>query len=172
MGAWLTEQRAEGRDAHEAYGNALRDAEAEYGHQQGYSGTINSKDHGFILVQLPPRWTYRKLQQLLEDFGDAKMLLVDAKEDVRNYAPCGIWHGTRGWKGRLSKAQAQLTRANARFEKLTRNVPPALATQLDGLVERYNDKWGPPLCIELPTREAKPQKRGRRVYVFFGYAPS
>lgn len=61
MGAWFTEQTAAGKTPAEAYQRAVADASAEYGHQEGYSGALNSKHGGFVLVELPPRFTYRKL---------------------------------------------------------------------------------------------------------------
>lgn len=172
MGADFTEQRAEGRNAREAYAVAVADAQYQYGHQEGYSGAINSKESGFVLVALPPRMTYAKLSSLLDEYDMVKYDVRDAADDVKSWRPGGFFNPTgtkRGWKGNLRKAEMRLKKARAAAQRLETKVPSTL--NIDSLSETYHDKWGQPLCVELSTREAKPSKRGRRVYVFFGYAP-
>lgn len=170
MGADFTEQRAEGKTAAEAYARALADAAGYYGTRDGYSGAINSKDRGFITVELPPRMTYAKLQALLEDYDMASGAVWEYRERVKSYRPGGFFHGKRGWKGNLKKAEVKLRKAQRELAKVEKRVPPSMY-DFASLVEAYHDKWGQPLAVQLSTREAKPTKRGRRVWVFFGYAP-
>ena len=172
MGAELAEQRAEAKTAGAAYDLAVREAEAYYGHQEGYSGAINSKDRGFVLVALPSRFTYRKLQALLEDFDVAKQNLADAADHVLAYRPGGIWSGMRGAKGNLRKAEVSYRKAKREFAQVEKRVPASLAVNFENIVDTYHDKWGPPLAVQLTPAEAKPTKRGHRFYIFFGYAPS
>lgn len=42
MGSQVFKNYSRGRDVREAYNNAVQDAEEQYGHQEGYSGEINS----------------------------------------------------------------------------------------------------------------------------------
>src|SRR5215217_8650165 len=98
MGANFTEQTGTGRTAAEAFAKAVSDAEAEYGHQEGYSGAINSGGYGFVLVALPPRFTYRKFQALLENYYETKYNLADAQQRVADYRPGGFHFGRRGAK--------------------------------------------------------------------------
>jgi hypothetical protein len=176
MGSWLAEQTATGKTAAEAYRRAISDAEAEYGHQEGYSGAINSKGSGFNLVALPPRFTYRKLQALLEEYEDVTAEVEEAADDVRAYRPGGIWSSIRGAKGRLRKAESRLRKAKARRERFDAKVPAAL-WNIEGLARTYGDKWEAPLAVELKGAEAKAsyayrdRRRGEKVFVFFGYAP-
>lgn len=160
MGAQLTEQRAEGRNVAEAYRIALEEATSYYGTQDGYSGAINSKDRSYIVVTLPPRMTYRKLSDVLYEYEDARDDIEDATYSLRNYSPT---------KAQAAKLRTRIKRATAKRDRLDAKYP---SLRLDSLLDRYNDKWGPPLAVELRPSEAKPSRRGRRVYVFFGYAPS
>lgn len=52
MGATTFSRIAYGKNPDEAYSNAYNDAQSERGHQDGYSGDLNSKD-GFVLVNKP-----------------------------------------------------------------------------------------------------------------------
>lgn len=173
MGAWLTTQTAAGKTISEAYGRALADAQAEYGHQQGYSGAINSKD-GYIEIALPPRMTFAKLQALLEDAEEAIQDVESAKYAIEGNRPGGFYHGSRGWKGRLNKAQTALRKAERKMAAVEKRAG-ALAPRLSGIVEAYQDKWGPALAVEIKGAEAKRyahlKRRGEKVYKFFGYAP-
>jgi hypothetical protein len=175
MGSWLAERRSSGRNAAEAWRRAVEAAQAENGHQDGYSGDINSGGHGFTLVALPPRYTYAKLQSLLEDLSDGGSVEW-AAERVANWRPGGFYNQSgkvRGWKGQLRKAEAELKRERARHERLLRKAPAGL--DVEALAEAYGDKWGDYLAVELRGAEAKryggTRRRGEKTYVFFGYAP-
>lgn len=180
MGAWFSEEVAAGRTPNEAYNRALASAEAEYGHQEGYSGAINSKATGFTLVDLPPRFSTRKLISLLSDYEDVEALVADAKDKVRANSPGGYDFARRGVKGRLAKAQSDLRRAQAKYDRLLKGVPPTLAARVEGLSQQMTEKWEVPLAVEVKPSEAKKmyprtyesKRRGEKIYLFFGYAPS
>lgn len=173
MGAWFTTQTAAGKTAAEAHARAHAAAEAEHGHEQGYSGAINSK-HGFIEIALPPRMTFAKLEALLSDAEEAIQDVESAKYAIEGNRPGGFYHGSRGWKGRLNKAQTALRKAERKMAAVEKRAG-ALAPKLAGLVEANQDKWGPALAVELKGAEAKRyaslKRRGEKVYKFFGYAP-
>lgn len=180
MGAWLTEEIATGRTIEEAYGRALRNATEENGHQEGYSGAINSKDFGYSLVELPARFTYAKLIDLLHEVEENGWELESARDDAKAWKPGGFWNPTgtkRGWKGNLRKAEARLAKAKKQRERLLAKAPSTVY-DLDGLARTFNNKWGCPLAVELKGAEAKAtyayrnRRRGEKVFVFFGYAPS
>lgn len=181
MGAELAERYSFGKSAAEAYRRAVANAQDEVGHQEGYSGDINSGGHGFTLVTLPPRFTYQKFQALLEDYEDSGWRIADAQREVQTHRPGGFRNESgkvRGSKGNLRKAEAELKKATARRERLLRNVPAEIVRDLDGLAAAYSDKWGDYLAVEIRGAEAKRhygydrRRRGERLYVFFGYAPS
>lgn len=169
MGAWLTEERAEGRNASEAYKAAMAASMAYGGHQDGYSGTIVSKAQGFTLVTLPPRQTYRKLQALLEEADECG---AEYERDNLNWL-LDLNRQGKARKAEVDRARRAYEKAKVRDRKFAEKVERAgyFWSDFRSLAAQYNAKWEAPLCVELPTREAKPSKRGRRVYVFFGYAP-
>ena len=65
MGAQEFYARIRARNMSEAYSKAQEDAEAEYGHQEGYSGEINSTHN---CVNVTPQ--FKKLGKSLEKFGE------------------------------------------------------------------------------------------------------
>lgn len=174
MGAWLTTQIGTGKTASEAYGRAVADAEAEYGHQQGYSGAINSKHDGFVLVALPARMTFDKFQSLLEDYQQA--LETVEYTDLRYYQlPNG--KAKRGYAKQLRDAKRDLAKAQKTLAKIDSD-PRLRGLNFRALGETYRDKWGACLAVELKGVEAKRygayamKRRGEKLFIFFGYAPS
>lgn len=179
MGAYLTTQRAEGKDPREAYATALADASAEYGHQQGYSGAINSKAQGFCLVNyLSPRMSSATFMELLElESTDERQELEESikwREDVIAKHAHKQWPERAAVRHALQRDQQHLRLAIIARKKFIVKVKRS-GMDLDtfkSYARVFNDKWDVPLCIELRTSEAKPTKRGCRVYLFTGYAPS
>lgn len=177
MGAWLAERTATGKSADEAFRLAVQAAQDEVGHQEGYSGDINSGGYGFIEYSLPARFTYAKLQALLEEYefdGNIDYL----RDNVRAWRPGGFWNPTgkkRGWKGNLRKAERELAKVIRDRERLIARAEKAGISEddLETLSRIYADKWGEYICVELRGAEAKgySRKRGEKVYRFFGYAP-
>lgn len=177
MGAWMTEQVASGKTASEAYRRARSDAQAEYGHQEGYSGAINSKDGGFVMVDLPGRCDYRKFVDLLHDFEETSYIdtfrLSHLLELERG--------GKKGLKGQIAKERKAVERQKKERAKVVAKIEAAgfdLYT-FERLAETFNDKWGSPLCVEFSAHLAKKfypntyanKRRGEKIFVFFGYAP-
>ncbi len=142
MGAWATQQIAAGKTMRDAYNSAVAEATAEYGHQQGYSGAINSMEHGFVPVALPPRFTFDKLVRLLEDYSDAQQSVGSARYYVEAWSPGGFHAGAlpRGSKGKLRKAKAELARAEKRLDRALRwRVVGAGALVAEALVDHPDD---------------------------------
>jgi hypothetical protein len=176
MGATYTEQAATGKTLREALTSAVREAEAYYGHQEGYSGAINSGSQTASLVDLPARMTFRKFQALLED---AEMFRYDDSADEVRWARQDVAAKKRGAKGRLAKALRSQAKAQKERERFYAKVEKAGFDRydFDRLVEAYTDKWGGYLAVELRGAEKTQRlngrrlKRGERLFVFFGYAP-
>lgn len=174
MGADLTVQVAAGKTPRAAYDRAVADADAYYGHREGYSGAINSKARGYLVVDLPPRFTLDRLLRLLDEYGELAGEVEAARDDVASYRPGGAWATMRGAKGRLRRAEAQLRKARARMDRLQAKVPASL--DIGRVHEVFDDKWREPICVELRGAEARryarvPRRRGERLYAFAGYAP-
>ncbi len=178
MGANYIETTAVGKTLSEALTSAVREARDYYGHQDGYSGAINSGEQHASLVELPPRMTFSKLQGLLEESMEDTDLSY-YRDNIR-YAQQDVAAKRRGAKGRLAKAQRELAQATKRAERLAAKIEKAgfSSYDFDRIAEAYNDKWGGYLAVELRGAEkarylgSRKLRRGERLFLFFGYAPS
>ena len=172
MGAWMTEQTEIGKSAAEAYRSAVASAQAEYGHQDGYSGAINSKADGFRLVTLPARMTYAKFQALLED---SDMLSTEYLADDVRFARQDVAEKRTGAKARLAKAERALVKGRREAQRFADKVERAGFdySEFQSLASTYHDKWEAPLAVELRGAEAAryQKRRGQKAFRFFGYAP-
>lgn len=178
MGANYIETTAVGKTLSEALRSAVREASDYYGHQDGYSGAINSGEQSATLVELPPRMTFSKLQELLEESMDDTDL-SHYREMIRLYERM-VAERKRGAKGHLARAKRELAQAKKRAERLAAKIEKSGLDSytFDGIAEQYRDKWGGYLAVELRGAEKKRYlgsrklRRGERIYLFFGYAPS
>lgn len=75
MGSCPFETIGYGSDAKAAYNNALEEALAENGHQDGYSGDIQTTE-GFSMVEVPEG---RSVEEMVEETID----------DYSKWGPCG-----------------------------------------------------------------------------------
>ena len=150
MGATNFSATATGRDANEAF-NAARDAaDAEHGHEQGYSGEINAKS-GFSLITLPAGVSHARFQAWLGKASEAAWIDADAE-----YA----------------------TPADLRKAKTLRNSIPEKHRSLVARTARQaDDKWGNAVAYRLPKADEKRAKADRglagtreQVFYFFGTA--
>lgn len=66
MGAHDFTTRAKGMTAREAYANARAEASAENGHQDGYSGDIQTTS-GFVMVATNGKTVQETVEAILED---------------------------------------------------------------------------------------------------------
>jgi hypothetical protein len=175
MGAWMTEQVASGKNANDAYRNAIANATAEHGHQDGYSGAINSKGNGFLMVDLPKGVTYSKFIEVLEDSNDH----YEIDTFHLNHLLQLERGGKKGLKGAIAKERRIVEKQRIAKAKFDAKVEKMGFYDFDGMAMAFNDKWGSPLCIEISNHIAKQnyswaynnKKRGEKIFVFFGYAP-
>ena len=186
MGAWMAERVVTGKTANEAWNKARRDASEENGHQDGYSGDVNSGGYGFVKVDLPKGCSYKKFHELLEDdMYNGEYEVERAMEDIKSWTPGGFFNrkgNVRGWKGNLAKANKALAKARKDRANHVRKVEAAgfYISDFESLARIYNDKWSDYLCIELSAHLAKKsyprayetKRRGEKIFIFFGYAPS
>jgi hypothetical protein len=71
MGACDFQTCARGKDAREAFNNAVKDAQYDHGHS-GYSGTIAEK-HAFVMIDAPPDTDPLKFAEELIAKGDNRI---------------------------------------------------------------------------------------------------
>lgn len=90
------------KSANEAYRDACSEADDEYGHQQGYSGEINSTN-SIAKSNGHPRYgskVFRKWQdKSLDDMENGELLYIElTKSQLKKYQPAHLI-GERGVKG-------------------------------------------------------------------------
>jgi hypothetical protein len=153
MGATTFLTYSHGRDVGEAFRRAAEEAGWQYGHG-GYTGTIAEKS-GWVLFELPPRWTVEKMIDLAQRLTDASREHEDAADGVLG-----------GWVNEvaLRKAERDLAR-----------VRRAAGPHLERFAAVYNDKWGPAAAVEVRGKAASAYRARRgikrgRVFAFAGWA--
>jgi hypothetical protein len=164
--------RASGKDAQEAYRNAIQAAEREYGHREGYSGQINSARGGFIMIQPPPGVKPIKYAEWVMD-GDREQLRDVREAEYKNGMKCP--------GAQYQKCDGTIVMEPGQWPKCTKNHPlnttghggkfyyhksykikPELEQKIRADNAKINDKYKPCGCIQLSKNQ----------FVFFGWAPS
>ena len=90
------------KNANEAYREAQAEADDEYGHQQGYSGEINSTD-SITRSHSHPRYGlkifYRWLGAVMEDMNKGDLIYIElTKSQLKKYQSAYL-KGKRGVRG-------------------------------------------------------------------------
>lgn len=173
-----------GKDASEAFQSAHDRALAEYGHQEGYSGTIYNL-WSFVLFQVPPRMTVAKLV-------DGFFTWLSWKYEVENYR-CGNLQRKSAPKKPAGITTYDLSKRVVDGKTVSTNyswwakpiAPPKcpVSEELDALYEKmykvYNSE---DTCVAIEYRDSDltevkkrlqiSAKHGMKVYDFFGLSRS
>ena len=158
MGATTFQTKATGKDANEAFHNAVEEAYYWNGHG-GYSGTIAEKS-GYDLWAIPIH-LLPKVEP--NDFGQVPDILVRLTNACEWYGDnLYVWTGSReekvdpftNWKG-----------SDYAFQNLAHDdalilVKAMGAEKFWSMCQTYNDKWGSAVAVKLSDDE----------YGFFGWA--
>lgn len=107
MGSQSFEVRSTGRNAQEAYNNAVEDANRYYGHQEGYSGAINATP-GFTDVTSKYKASSKDLHtyiqerlEVLSKHNDAECICIRVPKENTNKVKTQVEHivtpGTKKW---------------------------------------------------------------------------
>lgn len=181
MGATTIITGARGRNMREAFDNAVKDADDYYGHQEGYSGSINTCSLTKDVTHLYKSMGRNKLEDHIientnkrEVWGycieEPKTNNNKIKSVVENYPQ----HGTRKWKTIYQavdewsgdvKATADsqtecIKKARAYVEK---NPDTTLVIKIAKVLETGNQK-----CAKVKYKKATNERLGK--YVFVGWA--
>jgi len=142
-----------GSDPQNAFGLLVEEAQYENGHG-GYTGTIAEK-RDFVVIEF---------DESLIDLAPLREHLKVARTALK-----AIPEGQPAWKG-ASRIEATIRRYAGlvegpdRFNRLAETYADRL---IDASDSRIEDKWGPAGCIEL-----KSDRKGQRLFLFFGVASS
>jgi hypothetical protein len=160
MGATTFETMSHGKTAEEAFSAAVDAARYEYGHG-GYTGSIAEK-YDFALYTLPPRVMAPKVIAALYE-----AVAPEVQRMEEQY---------RAHYGRKQTAEQKRydRKAAKAFEWLASTFGERTAR---GMIGTFNDKSGPAVAFEV-TGKARDRyrlyhhvPRGRKVFVFVGWAP-
>lgn len=180
MGACQFTNAGRGRSAKEVYDRLVEAAEDEYGHQEGYNGTI-STTHGFR--DITNEWKASKMD--INSFIDKKLedarkydcfcVCTDAPKVNSNKTKTQVEHivtkGTKKWVtkyvvfdydhevGKYNTKGDAVKAARAHTEKTLRSTSVILTKSM----EKGNSQ-----VAKVTYKRSVTEKDGR--YVFFGYA--
>jgi hypothetical protein len=181
MGSQAFTVNSRGMSAKEAYQNAVDDAEAEYGHQQGYSGAINSTP-GFRDVtkeykaaKLPLYNYIEKRIDELTKFQGAECICLEEPVTNGNKIKTQVQHivtpGTKKWvlKYVVHKREGELSRHNTKGDavKAARAYTEKHQSPTTVVMEKTLEK-GKPIVANISYKKSSNEKEGK--YVFFGWA--
>lgn len=106
MGTVRFQQTGRGSNAQEVYSNLIEDAKQEYGHQQGYSGAINST-HGFRDMSKDFKNSGKKLEDYINlrfrdmDSRSCECICIEEPKSNPNKVKSQVEHvveaGTKKW---------------------------------------------------------------------------
>jgi hypothetical protein len=107
MGSQSFTTYARGKNANDAYNRAVEDAEDEYGHQEGYSGAINSAG-GFADVTKEFKASKKSLDKFIDEqidkltkFDGARAVCIEEPIENKNTIKSQVEHivtpGTKKW---------------------------------------------------------------------------
>jgi len=183
MGAVTFTEKVRGMSMSDAYSKAVRDAEEEHGHEQGYSGAINStdrvqdvtKDYLSANIPLPkyinmllnsaskrdcfgiciekPKPNTNKIKTQVEH-----IIVKGTTKWVLNYVVEEAW--TRDHISSHSTKGAAVTAARAYTEKNNK----ATNITMEKVIEK-----GSPLVAKITYKHSSNEKQG--LFVLFGLAP-
>jgi hypothetical protein len=174
---------ATGKTAQEAYDKACSEADAEYGHQQGYSGAINST-RGFRIIQVPPgvkpakyaEWCmqggrdipvdhrqveYKDGQKCPQKGCKGTIILKPEDKEMGGHKwqslkpKCTAGHAV-GYSGTGNGLEAKFYYSKAY------KIKPELISKIQSDASAIDDKHGPCGCVQLSAGK----------FLFFGWSPS
>jgi len=186
MGAQFFQNSTRAKSIQEAYNKLVEQANDEYGHQEGYSGQINSSA-GFTDITSEWKRTKLSLQQFIDNEEAGDLSKHDGAQGICIQEPVGntnkvksvvehsVFKGTRkwnlvyiprteypGWQGKVHDNKADAVKeARAYSEKTGESTIVKISRVLDktsgsNIVAKINYKKSP--------------KEAPGEYVFFGYA--
>ena len=180
MGSQSFKTYSRGKSANDAYNRAVEDANDEYGHQQGYSGEINSSG-GFRDVTSTFKASGKSLDVYINErldsltkFNGAEAICIEPPVTNNNKIKTQVEHivekGTKKWVlyytvdadmhvgSFLTKGEA-VTKARAYTEKTGRPSRVKMEKRLEKV---------DPTVARITYKKATNEKDGR--WVFYGWA--
>lgn len=182
MGAnWFTSQ-SRGKNVQDAYSKAVERAEDEYGHQEGYSGEINSSA-GYRDVTKEYKASKKSISQYMDDLMDsltkhqgAQAICLQEPIENKNKTKSQVEHivtpGTKKWILTYivycgeSRVASALTKGDA--VKRARDYSEKHQCTTTIRMERRLEKDAHALVAKVTYKPSTTEREGR--WIFFGWA--
>lgn len=182
MGSQSFTSYSRGKDAQDAYSRACEDAEREYGHQDGYSGAINSSG-GFSDITKEFKASKKSLPQFIDEqidkltkFNGARAVCIEEPVANTNVTKSQVEHvvtpGTKKWVltfvvycGDYRIASAT-TKGDAVKKAREYSEKNQCTTTIK--MERRLEKDSHALVAKITYKPSSKEREGR--WVFFGWA--
>lgn len=182
MGSQSFTTYARGKSATDAYNRAVEDANDEYGHQEGYSGAINSSG-GFRDITKEFKASKKSMSQFIDEqidkltkFEGARAVCIEEPVANANVIKSQVEHivtpGTKKWVltyiiyCRESRIASAVTKGEA--VKRAREYSEKNQCTTTIKMERRLEKDSHALVAKITYKPSTKEKEGR--WVFFGWA--
>ena len=182
MGSQVFENYSRGKDVREAYNRAVQRAEEEYGHQEGYSGHINSSA-GFRDVtkewkaskKSMDKFVQDELERLTKHQGAQAICIEEPKANtnkVKTQVEHVVTHGTKKWilLYVVYCSGDRITGAPTKTEalKLAREYSEKNQCTTVIKMERTLEKRDQAIVAKVSYKRSSTEKEGK--WLFFGWA--
>lgn len=182
MGSQSFQTYSRGKTAKEAYQRAVDDAEAMYGHQEGYSGEINSsagyKDvtSAFKASKKPLVEYIRERMEVLTKFEGAEAICIEEPVTNKNKIKTQVEHivekGTKKWVLKFvakSDYKGSIGSYRTKGEAVTAARKYTEQSGNSSYVEMHKElEKGSTVTARINYKKATNEKDGR--WIFYGWA--
>lgn len=182
MGSQSFTTYARGKNANDAYNRAVEDANDEYGHQEGYSGAINSSG-GFRDITKEFKASKKNMDKFIDEqiesltkFDGARAICVEEPIGNTNVIKTQVEHvvtpGTKKWVLTYvvyqgdSRIASAITKGDA--VKRAREYSEKNQCTTTIKMERRLEKDSHALVAKVTYKKATKERDGR--WIFFGWA--
>jgi hypothetical protein len=184
MGSQAFTTYSRGKNVNDAYNRAVEQAEAEYGHQDGYSGQINSSA-GYSDITREFK-NYKKsvsIEQFIDEqldklskFDGARAVCIQEPVENKNKTKSQVEHvvtpGTKRWVLTyiVYRGESRIASAVTKGEAVKRAREYSEKNQCTTTVkmERRLEKDAHALVAKITYKKSSTEREGR--WVFFGWA--
>ncbi len=182
MGSQSFTTYARGKNANDAYNRAVEAAEDEYGHQEGYSGAINSTA-GFSDITKEFKASKKSLNQFIDEqldklskFNGARCICLEEPKGNNNKIKTQVEHivkpGTKKWVLTyiVYHHSERITMACTKGEavKIAREYSEKHQCSTTVRMEKSLENIGDNLVAKITYKRASNERDGK--WVFFGWA--
>lgn len=182
MGSQMFQTYSRGRNVIDAYKNAVDDANEEYGHQEGYSGAINSSG-GFSDITKGFKASKKSLSQFIDEqlekltkFNGARAICIEEPRSNDNKIKTQVEHivtpGTKKWVLMYvvycggDRVMSAPTKGEA--VKLARQYSEKNQCTTMIKMERVLEKKDHALVAKVTYKKSSTERDGK--WIFFGWA--